>query len=165
MSRVNTLSSKYFRIYKIFLVVLVTALVVAYLLPRDLSITGLLISLFYVALLIKFWFPSFFKMLKSFKEVSYDQSSLYVKHRDYEIQVPFERIRNVELKSLDGLYRFELIDEDQFGKYIYCKPSLWYPFNYTKVDDELDRIRKMISKRKQEKYDKSSSTQLNSINN
>lgn len=166
MNRTKTLSSRYFKFYKIILAAGFLFLIALIVYPKtdDNLLIGLLFSGLYLFFIIRFWFPSFLQMIKSFKQVSYDQANLYVKHRDYEIQIPFERIKNIELKSLDGLYCFELMDEDQLGKYVYCKPSMWYPFNFPKVDNELDRIRKMIGKRKRERYDNNYSVQLNSFN-
>ena len=40
----------------------------------------------------------------------------------------------IEITSLDGMYRFNLMDQEVFGPYILCKTSMWYPFNFKKVD-------------------------------
>ncbi len=80
------------------------------------------------------------------KEISYDSSNLYIHEADYEIQIPYYQVRDVEIISLGGLYKFHLYHSDQFGKEVLCKPSIWYPLNYKKVDKELDRIRAMIKK-------------------
>jgi len=94
----------------------------------------------------------FYRSWKSFKllkQVSYDEQNLYVQQDDFESQIPFYRIKNVELISLDGVYKFVLIDNDQFGDTVLCKPSIWYPFTYKKVDKELQEIRNRIAKVKE----------------
>jgi hypothetical protein len=171
--RVHTLSTRYYKIYKIVLVAAMALLVLSYLVQglmasqgKDLwqKLFSFGIGIIVPVYLTLYWYPQLIKMLRGFRKVSYDKYSLYVQMQDYEIQVPFERIKSVELTSLDGLYRFELYDQDQFGKYIYCKPSMWYPLNFPKIDKELDRIRWMIRKRKEQYYQQGDSNQLNSIN-
>ncbi|MFT6335828.1 MAG: hypothetical protein ACJATI_002583 [Halioglobus sp.] len=101
------------------------------------------------------------------KYVEYDQANLYVSHNDYQVQIPFEEIKEVKLMSIDGVYKFILFKKGQLGKEILCKPSIWYPFNFNKVDNELHRIRGLIYKRKQESYKEISGgdqAQLSSMN-
>lgn len=88
--------------------------------------------------------------LKLLREVSYDDHSLYVKEKDFEVQIPFYRVKEVKLISLDGVYKFTLRDADQFGDVVFCKPSMWYPFTYKKVDNELYDLQNKISKVTQE---------------
>ena len=47
---------------------------------------------------------------------------------------------------MDGLYKFKLYHHDQFGSEVVCKPSIWYPFNYKRIDAELNRIRSYVRK-------------------
>ncbi len=91
--------------------------------------------------------------LKLLKEISYDDHNLYVKEKEFEIEIPLYRVKNVELVSLDGIYKFELHDTDQFGDTVFCKPSMWYPFTYKRVDDELHKIRKMIDLEKKKYWE------------
>lgn len=107
------------------------------------------------------------KHIKQLKYLEYDDSNLYVKHHDYEVQIPYEQIKEVSIVSIDGLYKFVFYKANQFGEFVLCKPSLWYPFNYPRIDDELNRIRAMIDKRKREvlnAIEGESSPQLSSMN-
>jgi hypothetical protein len=90
------------------------------------------------------------KNLRLLKQISYNNQFLYVHEEGVDTQVPLERIRDVEIMSLDGMYKFHLMDKEAFGPYIMCKTSIWYPFNFKKVDKELDHVRYLISKRKRE---------------
>lgn len=107
---------------------------------------GLIMSLGIGAMVIFYWYPNIGKFLSRLKEVSYDSENLYVVEGDTEVQIPFVEIRDVEIVSLDGLYKFNLFRDSQFGKEIMCKPSNWYPFNFKKVDRELNRVRALINK-------------------
>lgn len=93
-----------------------------------------------------YWLPQTRKFHSTIKEVSYDSSNLYVKEGNYEILVPFHGIKDIELVSADGLYKFTLYPPDQFGREVICKPSIWYPLNYKRIDKELNRIRAMVRK-------------------
>ena len=88
--------------------------------------------------------------LKAIKQVSYDDQHLYIFDKGIDTQIDLERVKNVEITSLDGLYRFNLMDQEAFGPFILCKTSMWYPLNFRKVDKELDHVRYLISKRKRQ---------------
>ena len=114
-------------------------LVVGYYLSQDRMIYGTMMLVPHLWYMHRIW-----RGLKLLKEISYDEHNLYVKEKDFEVQVPFYRIRSVDLISLDGVYKFTLRDADQFGETVFCKPSMWYPFTYKKVDEELYQLRKRI---------------------
>ena len=108
-----------------------------------------------------------FKNILKIKYVEYDNANLYVNHHDYQVQIPFEEVKEVKLMSLDGIYKFILFKKGQLGKEILCKPSLWYPFNFNKVDYELHKIRGLIYKRNHEYYKQigqENNTQLSGMN-
>ncbi len=109
-------------------------------------------------------FYSNFKFLTKVKYVEYDDTNLYVSHNDYQIQIPFHEVKEVSIVT--GGFLFQLYKKTQVGKEILCLPSIWYPLNYKKVDTEMNRVRTLIAKRKQEiiKSNDNSSNQLNSIN-
>ena len=100
----------------------------------------------YTFLAIFVWVPQYKKFFAKIKEVAYDNENLYVKEGDYEIQIPFYQVRDIDIMSFDGLYKFRLYHHDQFGNEVICKPSLWYPFNYKRIDRELNRIRSFVRK-------------------
>lgn len=107
---------------------------------------------------------SFFKDLNRVRYVEYDDSNLYVWHNDYQIQIPFEEIKEVNIVT--GGFEFRLFKKTQIGIEVLCLPSLWYPLNYKKVDAEMNRVREMIAKRKREvsKTPVESSNQLSGLN-
>ena len=39
------------------------------------------------------------------KNVSYDQSSVYYDKKGYEVQIPFEDIKAIEIKTISGIYK------------------------------------------------------------
>ncbi len=115
---------------------------------------GVLMGVAYPIFLIFYWFPEARKSMNRIREIAYDKENLYVKEGDYEIQIPFHDVKDIEIMSLDGLYKFKLYHHDQFGDEVICKPSLWYPFNYKKIDAELNRIRSFVRKAHREYKDK-----------
>lgn len=114
---------------------------------------GIAMVVIYLTLMIFYWYPNMGKFLNKIKEVAYDKENLYVKEGEYEIQIPFYEVKDIEILSLDGLYKFKLYHHDQFGDEVICKPSLWYPFNYKKIDAELNRIRSLVRKAHREYTD------------
>lgn len=146
--RSKSISIKYVKAYKIFLMGLMTAFVVFYAILSGISgdWLGIAISIVYPILLVAFWFPQMKKSLDRMKELSYDSENLYVMEDGYEIQIPFHQVKDIEIMSIDGLYKFTLYHHDQFGNEVTCKPSLWYPLNYKRIDKELNRIRAMVRK-------------------
>ena len=156
MRKEKTLSSKWYKVYKGFLLLLITGLVVFYLVASimgDNSWFSAIVVVLYIFLLIRYWMPSFFKMLRNFEMISYDRERLFIKRSGGDIEVPFERVKEVELISLDGIYKFSFYQKDELGEAVYCKPSMWYPFNFPKVDRELENIRYLIKKRKEKVWD------------
>lgn len=148
MKRTKSLTIKSIKIYKGITVGLITAIFLSYFVMNlmDRGLFGLLLAGSYVIIMIFIWFPSIKSFISKLKEVSYDDDHLYVKEGDYEIQIPFHQIKDIEIISMDGLYKFKLYHNDQFGDEVICKPSIWYPLNYKKIDKELNRIRSMVRK-------------------
>ncbi|MEM6642159.1 MAG: hypothetical protein AAF616_04190 [Bacteroidota bacterium] len=90
MERSKSLSIKSVRRYKLFVIVSISQLFLAYVLVHlaQGSIYGVIVALAYVATMVFYWYPSIGKSLRKLKEVSYDSKNLYVKEGDYEIQIP-----------------------------------------------------------------------------
>lgn len=82
------------------------------------------------------------------KNVSYDDSSVYYDRKGYEVQIPFEDIKSIEIKTISGIYKIILFDPTQDGSVIMFKTSLWYPFNFRKQDDKVNELRKIIDTHK-----------------
>lgn len=78
------------------------------------------------------------------KNVSYDDSSVYYDRKGYEVQIPFEDIKSVEIKTISGIYKINLFDPTQDGSVILFKTSLWYPFNFRRQDEKVNVLRDNI---------------------
>jgi len=82
------------------------------------------------------------------KNVSYDQSSVYYGKKGYEVQVPFEDIKDIEIKTISGIYKLNLYNLSQDGSSVLFKTSLWYPFNFKKQDEKVNELRDRIDRYK-----------------
>ena len=60
--------------------------------------------------------------------------------------IPLENIKEVDIKSLGGVYEVELFNAEQLDKKFYFKPSLLYPFNFKKKDELVNVLRSNINK-------------------
>ncbi len=84
-----------------------------------------------------------YRDIKKLKSVSYDESSIYYKKEDYEVQIPFEDIKEIEMVGLD-IFSINLFMPTQDGDCIWFKTSMWYPLNFKKKDDMVDELRSKI---------------------
>ena len=89
------------------------------------------------------------KLLRKLKNITYDNSNIYYNVNDYEEQIPFYQIKEVQLYSVNGVYKINLRTPGQAGKEIFFKPSVWYPFNFNKQDVKVDQLRKAIRQYRQ----------------
>ena len=78
------------------------------------------------------------------KNISYDESSVYYDKKGFEVQIPFEDIRDIEIKTISGIYKINLYMPNQDGKSIMFKTSLWYPFNFRRQDEKVNELRERI---------------------
>jgi hypothetical protein len=78
------------------------------------------------------------------KNISYDESSVYYEKEGFEVQIPFEDIKNIEIKTLTGVYSINLFRPSQDGTSIPFKLSLWYPLNFKKQDEKVNVLRDKI---------------------
>jgi len=102
-------------------------------------------------LLIGFWGFFVYKVIQliiGLKTISYDDSSVYYRKKGFEVQVPFEDIKDIEIKTLTGIYTINLYRPTQDGKKISFKMSFWYPFNYKKEDERVNELRDKIDRYK-----------------
>lgn len=90
----------------------------------------------------------YYGLFLNLKYVSYDEGSIYYNEDDYEVQVPFEEIRSIELQSITGIYSIKLLLRSQGRTEIYFKASLWYPFNFQKKDEIVEELRNKIDRYK-----------------
>ena len=93
-------------------------------------------------------FHMYYGLFLKLKNVSYDGSSIYYDKKGYEVQVPFEDILSIEIKSLTGIYGIRLLHPSQGEKEIYFKTSLWYPLNFKKKDEMVNELRDKIDRYK-----------------
>jgi len=93
-------------------------------------------------------FHMYYPMFLRLKNVSYDDSSIYYNKKGYEVQVPFEEIKEVRIQSITGIYGILLYTPSQGEKEIYFKTSLWYPLNFQKKDDMVNELRDKIEAHK-----------------
>lgn len=82
------------------------------------------------------------------KNISYDESSVYYDKKGFEVQIPFEDIRDIEIKTISGIYKINLYMPNQDGKSIMFKTSLWYPFNFRRQDEKVNELRDRIDRYK-----------------
>jgi len=88
------------------------------------------------------------KLLLRLRNISYDTSSVYYEKDGFEVQIPFEDIKDIEIKTLTGIYTINLYRPAQDGKAISFKMSLWYPFNFKKQDEIVNELRDRIDRYK-----------------
>ena len=89
-----------------------------------------------------------FKLLRSLKNISYNDSSIYYEKDGFEVQIPFEEVKNIEIKTLTGIYTINLYRKSQDGDKISFRTSMWYPFNFKKQDEKVNALRDKIDRYK-----------------
>jgi hypothetical protein len=140
--RTTIVSTSKLRIYKIFSITLV-ALVLVLFLVSAYQVDGYFWRVYNVAFwgFIAFWI---IRIVLRLKNVSFDEFSVYYERNGYEVQIPFDEIKDIEIKSLDGIYKINLFQPNQDGKTIYFKTSLWYPLNFIRQDEQVNVLRDRI---------------------
>lgn len=88
------------------------------------------------------------RMTLNLKSISYDDSSVYYEKDGFEVQVPFEDIKDIEIKTLTGIYVINLYRPAQDGDKIWFKTSMKYPLNFKKKDAEVNVLRDKIERYK-----------------
>ena len=85
--------------------------------------------------------------------VEFDDEFLFVILRNNDILIPLENIKDVNIKTLGGVYQVDLYHAEQLGNKIYFKTSLLYPFNFKKKDELVNVLWSNIEKAKRKKQD------------
>ncbi|MBX2894177.1 MAG: hypothetical protein KF763_01950 [Cyclobacteriaceae bacterium] len=93
------------------------------------------------------------KMNRNVHQVEFDDEFLYVIQKGQDILIPLENIKDVDIKTLGGVYEVELFQAEQLGKKFYFKPSLLYPFNFKKKDELVNVLRRNINRAYQKKQE------------
>jgi len=145
--RTELISSSRLRVYRILILSLVILASIAALAFAFIPFSGSNKSSTYIVLLPFAWYFSFraVRQAKKYKTISYDDSSIYYEKDGYEVQIPFEDIKSIEL------YRgwsINLYRPTQDGDRIMFLASLWYPLNFRKKDAEIDKLRDKIDRYK-----------------
>ena len=148
--RTHTLSTSHLKIYKIVTLSLITVILAGIVFMAVYRImvygkyydTTLLFIYGYMAWIIV-------PVVWSIKNVSYDDSSVYYDKDGYEVQIPFEDIKFIKIKTLSGIYAIHLYEPTQDGDRILFKTSLWYPFNFKKQDEKVNELMDRIDRYKQ----------------
>jgi hypothetical protein len=104
-------------------------------------------NVLYIAFLVYGWI----RINRNVHRVEFDEEYLYVILRGQDMLIPLENIKEVDIKSIGGVYEVELYTPEQLGDKFYFKPSLLYPFNYKKKDDLVNVLRKNINKAQSKK--------------
>ncbi|HPW64394.1 MAG TPA: hypothetical protein PLJ13_19035 [Cyclobacteriaceae bacterium] len=144
--RIKSLSTRYLGFYKNSVLVVLVGLLcfLLYMMVSSL-INGRRISWFgflYLPFAIYLWI----RMNRNVYRVEFDEDHLYVIQKGQDILIPLENIKEVDIKTIGGVYEVELYSAEQLGKRFYFKPSLLYPFNYKKKDDLVNILRRNINR-------------------
>ena len=145
--RTTIVSTSKLRTYKLITLTLVSAITLAVLIFAVLSIVRH--DEYYQLLMVPLYIMLAYKAIPAvvkIKNVSYDDSSVYYDKNGYEVQIPFEDIRDIEIKTISGIYIINLYRPSQDGSTIMFKTSLWYPLNFKKEDEKVNELRYKIEK-------------------
>lgn len=85
--------------------------------------------------------------------VEFDDEFLYVISKGQDLLIPLENIKDIEMKTLGGMWRVDLFYKDVLGDYFYFKPSLIYPLNYKSKDALVNLLWKKIELAKMRKQE------------
>ncbi len=98
------------------------------------------------------WFVLlWWKLNSKVYNVEFDDEFLYVILKRNDILIPLENIKDVNIKTLGGVYCVDLYQAEQLGDKFYFKPSLLYPFNSKKKDELVNVLWSAIEKAKKKK--------------
>lgn len=76
--------------------------------------------------------------------MEYDDYNLYFVEKGQEAQIPFYEVKHIKLRNALGVHSVSFYSDFGFGMEVLFKSSLWYPFNFNKVDDQVYELRKRI---------------------
>jgi hypothetical protein len=152
--RIKSLSTRFLWLYKngvLLVLIALFSLIIYYQLDKILN-KGLwgntIFTLGYFLFIIYGWM----RINRNVYHVEFDNEYLYVMLKEQDILIPLENIKEVDIKSLGGVYEVELFQPEQLGKKFYFKPSLLYPFNFKRKDALVNVLRKNINLAQQKKH-------------
>lgn len=146
--RIKSLSTRYLAFYKISVLVLLVGLAAFFAFHSINAFSSLPIASFYFLFLIYGWI----RINRNVHRVEFDDEFLYVILKGQDMVIPLENIKEVDIKSLGGVYEVELFTAEQLGKKFYFKPSLLYPFNFKKKDALVNVLRSNINRALKKRY-------------
>jgi hypothetical protein len=151
--RIKSLSTRYLGFYKNSVLILLAGLLLFFVygaaqtFMSDKYYYSSFFNVFYLGFLVYGWI----RINRNVHRVEFDNEFLYVILKDQDILIPLENIKEVDIKTVGGVYEVELFQPEQLGKKFYFKPSLLYPFNYKKKDALVNVLRKNINLAQQKK--------------
>lgn len=147
--RTTIVSTSKLKSYKIIALTLVSAITLAVLSFGLVSVIKH--SEFHLLLIVPPYIIMAYKAIPAIvkiKNISYDDSSVFYDKNGFEVQIPFEDIKDIEIKTISGIYTINLYTPSQDGKSIMFKTSLWYPLNFKKQDEKVNELRDRIDRYK-----------------
>lgn len=97
----------------------------------------------------------FLKRTLKLRNIEYDDQNIYIEQQGQEVIIPFLEVKDIKLQSVTGVHTVFLYREIVPNKEIWFKSSLWYPFNFKKVDDEVYKLLRKIERAKAQIQDTS----------
>lgn len=94
------------------------------------------------------FYALFLKRTLRLRSVAFDKENLYLIEKGQEVIVPLVDIKYIKLRTALGTHSVHLFQDIGYGEVFYFKSSLWYPFNFKKVDDQVYELQKLIDKAK-----------------
>lgn len=139
--KISFLTIKQVRAYRVWCLILITVLSLLMLISLYLVFMRRSYTIgFLFAALVVYRLYSIYKKIKA---VEFDEGYLYVTEKGYDIVVPLENIKTVEIKSLNGIYKISFFDMIQSGKSLFFKPSLLYPLDFSKQNKKVNLLRSL----------------------
>ena len=153
-SRIRNLSTRYLIYYKSLGYLLISAsaiFIVSLYLERDFKKEGYFGGAFSFGYVIYGCFL-WWNVNKRVYYVEFDDEFMYLTQKGHDLVIPLENIKDVNLASLEGVYRVDLYAKELFGDKFYFKPSLLYPFNHKKKEAVVNILWANIEKAKSKKH-------------
>jgi hypothetical protein len=159
-SRIRNLSTRYLEFYRYGFALILTAFAGALLFMSvdDFVNEGFFSALYFPVFwgfMIFTWFKAHLKVFK----VEFDDDYLYVIKKSGDVLIPLENVKDIEMKSLGGMWKVDLYYADIVGDHFYFKPSLLYPLNYRSKDKLVNILWQKIELAKQRRPP----TQMNAL--
>jgi hypothetical protein len=145
--RIKSLSTRYLGFYKNSVLVVLVGVMLFFIFSAVQAIRGDKRYVSPITTTVYFGFLTYgwIRINRNVYPVEFDEKYLYVILPSQDMLIPLENIKEVEIKTLGGVYEVELYTAEQLGKKFYFKPSLLYPFNYKRKDDLVNVLRKYIN--------------------